>query len=135
VARPRRKTRPASASDAAACLAKSKEFLRPAQDSLELGNRTAATGNAVHAGIAASDAISAALSGAVSQGEHADAPAHLDSIGGEATAAARQLRQLLPLKSQAEYDPRPIPAKPARRAVTAAERLAAIAERVTRSSG
>jgi hypothetical protein len=109
---------------------KSKEFLRAAQDSLQLGNRTAATGNAVHAGIAASDAIAASLAGSISVGEHADAPAHLDAIGGDAAAAARQLRQLLPLKNQAEYDPRPIPATAARRAVAAAERIVTIADRV-----
>jgi len=119
----------ATPADARAYLAKAKEFLRAAQDSLQLGNRTAATGNAVHAGIAASDAIVAALAGSISQGEHADAPTHLEAIGGDAKTAARQLRQLLPLKSQAEYDPEPVPLTAARRAVTAAERIVAVAER------
>ena len=100
--RARAKTRPATPADAAAYLAKAAEFLRAAQDSFELGNRTAATGNAVHAGIAASDALAAALAGSVSQGDHADAPSHLDAIGGDGKIAARQLRQLLPLKTQAE---------------------------------
>ena len=74
--------------DATAYLAKAAEFLRAAQDSLVLGNRTAATGNAVHAGIAASDALSAALAGLVSQGDHADAPSHLDAVGGDGKIAA-----------------------------------------------
>jgi hypothetical protein len=121
--------------DAVAYVVKAAEFLRAAQDSLQLGNRTAATGNAVHAGIAASDAIAAALVGSVSQGDHADAPGHLDSIGGDARVAARQLRQLLPLKSLAEYDPRPMSVTEARRAVTAAERLVALAERVVSRVG
>lgn len=73
-----RRTRPASRADARAYFAKAGRI-----PSLELGNRTAATGNAVHAGIAAGDAIAAALVGAISQGEHTDAPAHLDSIGGD----------------------------------------------------
>ena len=128
--RARAKTRSATPADAAAYLAKAAEFLRAAQDSFELSNRTAATGNAVHAGIAASDALAAALSGSVSQGDHADAPGHLDAIGGDAKIAARQLRQLLPLKTQAEYDPRPISITEARRAVSAASRLVSLAERV-----
>jgi len=45
-------TRPVSAADADAYLAKAAEFLRAAQDALHLGNHTAATSNAVHAGIA-----------------------------------------------------------------------------------
>jgi hypothetical protein len=90
----------------------------------------AATGNAVHAGIAASDALSAALAGSVSQGDHADAPSHMDAIGGDGRVAARQLRQLLPLKVQAEYDPRPMSVTNARRAVSAAGRLVELAERV-----
>ena len=64
--RGRAKTRTATAADAAAYLAKGREFLRAAQDALALGNRTAASGNAVHAGISASDAVAAALVGAVS---------------------------------------------------------------------
>ncbi len=127
--RGRAKTRAASLADASAYLAKSREFLRAAHDSLVLGNRTAATGNAVHAGIAASDALAAALSGAVSQGDHADAVGHLEAIGGDAKVAARQLRQLLPLKTQAEYDPRPMTGAEATRAVTAAERLVALVAR------
>lgn len=121
--------------DATAYLTKATEFLRAAQDSFELGNRTAATGNAVHAGISASDALSAALVGSVSQGDHADAPSHLDAIGGDGKIAARQLRQLLPLKTQAEYDPRPVSVTNARRALTAAGRLVVLAEQVLSKSG
>jgi HEPN domain-containing protein len=133
--RSRSKTRAVKPADAVAYVVKAAEFLRAAQDSLQLGNRTAATGNAVHAGIAASDAIAAALVGSVSQGDHADTPGHLDSIGGDARVAARQLRQLLPLKSLAEYDPRPMSVTEARRAVTVAERLVALAERVVSRVG
>ena len=128
--RSRSKTRAVKPADAVAYVVKAAEFLRAAQDSLQLGNRTA-----VHAGIAASDAIAAALVGSVSQGDHADAPGHLDSIGGDARVAARQLRQLLPLKSLAEYDPRPMSVTEARRAVTVAERLVALAERVVSRVG
>ena len=64
------RTQPASAADADAYLAKASEFLRAAQDALQLGNHTAATGNAVHAGIAAADAIAAARSGSIWRGPH-----------------------------------------------------------------
>jgi hypothetical protein len=63
-------TTPASAADARAYLDKALEFLRAAEDSLELGNRVAAAGNAVHAGIAAADAITAARATVVWKGEH-----------------------------------------------------------------
>ena len=132
MARGRAKTRAATPADAVAYLAKAREFFRAAQDALTIDNRTAATGNAVHAGISASDAISAALVGSVSQGEHADAAGHLEGIGGDGRVAARLLRQLLPLKHKAEYDPTPMTEAEARRAVTAAERLVALAARVVR---
>jgi hypothetical protein len=62
-------------------LDKAREFLRAAQDSLELANNTAAVGNAVHAGILAADVISAVRTRTVWRGEHAQAagsPKHSD---------------------------------------------------------
>ena len=123
-------TRAASSADALGYLAKAKEFLRAAGDSLELGNNTAATGNATHAGINAADAIAALRAGAVWRGEHDQAATYLERTGNDGRQAARHLRRLLPLKSRAEYDPGPIGRADARTAVTAAERLVAIAERV-----
>lgn len=61
--------RGAGAVEAQGYLDKAREFLRAAGDSLELGNYTAAVGNAVHAGIAAADAISAARARTVWRGE------------------------------------------------------------------
>jgi hypothetical protein len=124
------KTRKASSGDARAHLAKAGEYLQAATDSLALDNRVAATGNAVHAGIAAADAIAAALVGSVWAGEHSQAPAHLEKAGADGRQAATQLRRLLPLKTKAEYDPAPIGQGEARAAVKAAERILAIAERV-----
>jgi hypothetical protein len=49
-------TRSATPADARAYLDKAQEFLRAAEDSLGLGNRVAAAGNAIHAGIGAADA-------------------------------------------------------------------------------
>jgi hypothetical protein len=88
LARPRAQTRPAGPEEAAAFLAKAEEFLRAAQDSLELGNNTAAVGNAVHAGILAADAIAATRSRAVWRGEHAQALAHLEAAGEDGKQAA-----------------------------------------------
>jgi hypothetical protein len=124
-------TRPASRSDATAYLSKAREFLRASRDSHELGNLIAAAGNAVHAGIAAADAIAASRAGSVWKGEHSQSPGHLEAVAGlEGRDAARQLRRLLPLKNRAEYDPDPVAPAEARSAVQAAERIVAIAERV-----
>jgi len=124
---PRGQVRATRVSEAAAYLAKAGEFLRAAKDSLELGNNAAAVGNAVHAGILASDAISAARSRTVWRGEDSQAPAHLEASGEEGNQAARHLRRLLPLKTRAEYDPAPIRAVDAKAAVNAADRMVAIA--------
>ncbi len=133
---PRRQAapRPATRADAVAFLGKAGEFLRAAQDALALGHQVAATGNAVHAGIAAADAIAATRLGAVWVGEHSQAAGHVDQAGTDGRQAAAQLRRLLPLKHRAKYDPRPVPISEARSAVRAAGRLVAIAERVVNGS-
>lgn len=126
---PRRsaKTRRVTKAQADAYLAKASEFLRAAQDSLELRNFVAATGNAVHAGIAAADVIAATSLGAVWVGEHTLAAGHVESAGAVGKQAAAQLRRLLPLKNRAEYDPVLVPAGDARAAFKAAERLVQLA--------
>jgi hypothetical protein len=127
------KTRSASAADARSYLNKSREFLRAAEDSLELGNRVAAAGNAIHAGIGAADAITAARAAVVWKGEHSQSPAHLERVGGDdGRKAAAQLRRLVPLKNRAEYDPDPISAAEAKAAVTAAARMVRIAEKTVK---
>jgi len=132
-ARRQAQTRTASAADARAYLDKAREFQRAAEDSLGLGNRVAAAGNAVHAGIGAADAITAARAAVVWKGEHSQAPAHLEKVGGEeGRKAAPQLRRLLPLKNRAEYDPEPISATEAKAAVAAAARMVRIAEQTVK---
>ncbi|MGH9091877.1 MAG: hypothetical protein ACRDZR_10960 [Acidimicrobiales bacterium] len=123
-------TRPASPADARAYLAKAEEFLQAAADSLGHGNFVATAGNAVHAGIAAADAVSAARAGVVWTGEHAQAAGHVEKVGGaDGRQVGRQLRQLLPLKNRAEYDPAPTSEGEARSAHRAAERSVAVAWR------
>jgi len=125
-------TRPVSPADARAYLSKAKEFLQAASDALEHQNFTATAGNAVHAGIAAADAVSAMKAGVVWVGEHSQAARHLESVGGaEGRQAGRQLRHLIPLKNRAEYDPTPMSRADAQAANRAAERIVAIAQAVT----
>lgn len=128
---PRRTTRPATLGDARAYASKAHEFLQTARASLELGNNAATAGNAVHAGIAAADAIAAARSGTVWRGEHGQASRYLESVaGGDGRQAARHLGRLLPLMAAADYDPHPVTSTQARSALQAAARLVEIADRV-----
>ena len=134
---PRRaaQTRRASLTDAGLYLAKAEEFMRAAEDSFELHNLIAAMGNAVHAGISAADAIASARGGSVWTGEHSQAAGHLERVAAaDGRDAGRHLRRLLPLKSRAEYDPRPVTLSEASAAVEAARRTVAIAERVVSST-
>ena len=73
-------------------------------------------------------------SGSVWMGEHSRAPAYLERVAGpEGTAAARQLRRLMPLKNRTEYDPTHLTETESSNAVEAARRIVAIAERVVQS--
>jgi len=127
--RPRPQARRAVPDEARAYLAKAHEFLQAAHSSLELSNHTVAVGNAVHAGIAAADALSAAHTGTVWRGEHARAAGHLEDAGDEGRQAARHLRRLLPMKTRAEYEPAPMRPADAEAAVQAAGRLVGLATR------
>jgi HEPN domain len=125
--RPKPQARQARIAEARAYLDKAREFLRAAQDSLELSNNTAAVGNAVHAGILTADAISAARTRKIWRGDHAQAAGHLETAGEDGKQAARHLRRLLPLKTRAEYDATPVRAADAKAAVQAVERLVSLA--------
>lgn len=125
------RTRPATAADGRAYLEKAREYLQASTLSLDFGNHVAATGNAIHAGIAAADAIAAIEARAVWRGEHGQASLFLRRSGtAQGAAAAKQLARLIPLKSTAEYDPDPIAPAKAAAAVEAARRIVAIAEQV-----
>ena len=124
-------SRPATPQDGRTYLAKAVEWLDAAEDAAERANHTATVGASVHAGIAAADAIASVLLGARWAGEHAGAPGHLEGAGTtEARACAKQLRTLLPLKNQAEYDPTPLTASAAKRAFLAASRAVSQAQTV-----
>jgi hypothetical protein len=124
-------TRPGTPGDGRSYLGKAVEWLEAAEDADGRENHTATVGASVHAGTAAADAISCALLGARWSGEHAGAPSHVETAGtAEAKGCARQLRTLLPLKNQAEYDPKLIPAAMAAKALTAARRAVSNAQTV-----
>ena len=113
---------------------KAREYLQSAEDAHARKHYVAAGGIAVLAGIAAGDAIAAMRSGSVWMGEHSRAPAYLERVAGpEGTAAARQLRRLMPLKNRTEYDPTHLTETESSNAVEAARRIVAIAERVVQS--
>lgn len=85
------------------------EYLQTAINALDDGRLNAATGNAVHAGINAADAILGSRTGVRAGGEdHKQAIPLLTSLPLDGRAAANALARLVPLKSKAEYDPEPI---------------------------
>jgi HEPN domain-containing protein len=122
MARPPR-TRPVTAAEARAHIGKATEFLESAQHSLAEGRHTAATSLAVHAAIAASDAVCGALLGKRSAGQgHEEALKLLKTAGPAGVSIANDLTRLLPLKTKSEYDAADIPVGRARIAVEKAAR-------------
>jgi hypothetical protein len=117
-------------SDGEAFLAKAREFLDAADDAIERENFTAAVGNAVHATVAASDAVASVRLKARWKGEHAGAAGHVSAAGVEGDTCAKCLRRVLPLKNQAEYDPAPVAPSKAVAAVRTAHTAVEAAERV-----
>jgi hypothetical protein len=113
-----------SRADAAAYLAKSRGWLAASQESLAAERWDVAAGSAITAGINACDAICGALLGQRSGGGHDDAVGLLGTAGDDGRQSARQLAQLLRFKTPAQYDPAPIAAADARKAVELAARLA-----------
>jgi pyrimidine deaminase RibD-like protein len=80
-------------------LAKAEEFLATARESLEAECFIAATGNAVHAAISASDAVCGARTGTRSAGQdHGEVLALLRQAGSDGTELATHLARILPLK-------------------------------------
>jgi hypothetical protein len=63
------------------------------------------------------------------KGPHEQAADFVAKAGNEGKEIARELRRLLPLKTQAHYEPGQVSATKARGAVAAAERAVAIARR------
>jgi hypothetical protein len=115
--------------DGPAYLAKAHEYLDAAEDALERGNLVAAAGNAVHATIAAADAVASVRLQSRWKSDHPGAAEHVAAAGVEGEQCAKSLRRVLPLKHQAEYDPVPMAPAKARGAVRAAAQAVAAADR------
>jgi HEPN domain-containing protein len=112
-------------------LAKAEEFLATARESLEAERFIAATGNAVHAAITASDAVCGARTGTRAAGQdHGEVLALLRSGRLRRDRARDSSGSILPLKVRAEYEPDDVSKSAAVRAVEAAGKTVAIARRV-----
>lgn len=110
--------------DARAHLAKANEFLEAAGFDLDLDLFSAATSNAVLAGINAKDAICLRLTGTTNETDnHNMAVAELKAAGPAGADLAPALARLLKLKSKAQYQAAAIAAADAANAVKWATKL------------
>ena len=113
-------------------LAKARQFLEEAEAAALARRHDAAMLNAVHAGIAAADAVSVALAGRRSAGQdHAAAIDLLEEAGrdyDEARIRAQQLSALISKKNLSAYESRRVRAGEAVDAVKRATRLVTWAE-------
>ena len=92
------------------------------------------SGDAVHAGINAADAVCGTRLGRRAAGQdHDEALALLHTAGVDGAAVAKDLIRLMPMKTRAEYEPDETPRSDARKAVDCARRVVAVARRVVAS--
>lgn len=125
------RTRTVTVNEVRQYLAKAEEFLVVAEECLEAGRHIAATGNAVHAGINAADAVCGARTRQRSTAQgHEQSLSLLRQAGDDGKELAKHLSRLLPLKTKAEYDPADVPKGVASRAVGAARKAVAVARAV-----
>ena len=107
-------------------LQKARENLEAAKESLEAGRWNAATINAVHSSISATDALTVFMLGVRHAGErHEDALALLQTLNlpkETLNSKSRQLSRLLSVKNASEYEERLIKEKEAEESVRDAER-------------
>lgn len=125
------RTRPVSGAQVRGYAGKAVEFADAAAGVLDAGKTIAAISLAIHAGISAADAVCGARLGRRAAGDdHDPVLALLTQAGPDGIEVLRELRRLLPLKTQTEYEPDAIAVPVARRAVQRAQRCAAVAKRV-----
>ncbi len=105
-------------------LAKAAEFLEAAEVNHEFGLYSAATSNAVTAGINAKDAICLALTSRTAKADnHQEAATELRAAGPVGRPAAPTFTRLLRFKPKSQYQSAPMSAADARRAAEWARRL------------
>jgi uncharacterized protein YbjQ (UPF0145 family) len=125
------RTKSVSGAQVRAFAGRAQEFTDAAASELEAGRNIAAASLAVHAGINAADAVCGARLGKRAAGDdHDQVLALLRQAGQDGAAVEKDLRRLLPLKTQAEYDPDEIAAGVASKAVERARRCVATAAAV-----
>lgn len=103
----------------------------PRCTSLEIGDLNAAAGNAIDAGINAADAVAGVNLGRRWKGAHEQASQFVSGAGADGRDVAKQLRRLLPLKTQSHYSAEPVSRAKATAWVDTARRAVVIARRVT----
>lgn len=125
------RTKKVSATQVRSYAGKAQEYVDAAASEIEAERFIAATSLAVHAGINASDAVCGARLGERAAGDsHDQVLALLRTAGKDGIAIEKELRRLLPLKTQAEYEPDDVAAGVATKAVERAQRCVAIAQAV-----
>lgn len=120
-----------SRADAAAHCRQAEEYLRAAEHSLEIGDFNAAAGTAIDAGINAADAVAGMNLGRRWKGAHEQAAQFVAGAGIDGRDAAKELRRLLPLKTQSHYSSKPVTRAKATSCVDSARRAVVIARRAT----
>lgn len=124
-----------SSQQAHAHLAKATEFLEAAQVSLDIQLFSAATSNAVLAGINAKDAICWKLNGRTTKADdHGAAVDELRRAGRVGAELAPSLQRLLKMKTRSQYQSTMVSASDAASAVEWAQRLVASAKVAVSSS-
>ncbi len=99
-------SRSVSAAQVLAYAKKAQEFTDAAISELNAGRFTSACSLAVHAGISAADAVCGARVGQRAAGkEHNQVLVLLGKAGRDGAEIERELGRLLPLKTNAEYEP------------------------------
>lgn len=106
------------------------EYLRAAEHSLQIGDLNAAAGTAIDAGINAADAVAGINLGRRWKGTHDQASRFVAGAGVDGRDVAKELRRLLPLKTQSHYSAESVSRAKARTCVDAAGRAVAVARRV-----
>ena len=100
------RTRPLSAAQVHDYVRKAEEFAESAASELGAERYIAATSLAIHAAINAADAVCGARIGQRAAGQrHDEVVSLLQDAGTDGIAVAKDLRRLLPLKTQTEYEP------------------------------
>ena len=122
------RTRPLSAAQVHDYVRKAEEFAESAASELGAERYIAATSLAIHAAINSADAVCGVRIGQRAAGQrHDDVVSLLQDAGTDGMAVAKDLRRLLPLKTQTEYEPNAVAKGVATKAVERAQRCVAVA--------